>query len=63
MPIYEYHCLKCDQDFEVRQKIDDPVLLTHEGCDGTVERKISASLLQFKGTGFYCNDYQKGRKA
>ncbi len=42
MPIYEYHCLKCRDDFEtlVLRK-DDPV--TCPKCDGRkVERLLSA---------------------
>jgi putative FmdB family regulatory protein len=59
MPIYEYHCDRCDQTFEVIQKFSDDPVLTHESCGGPVERLISTSALQFKGTGWYITDYAK----
>jgi predicted nucleic acid-binding Zn ribbon protein len=35
----------------------------HEGCGGDLERIIFASALQFKGSGFYVNDYGRGGKS
>jgi putative FmdB family regulatory protein len=63
MPLYDYHCDKCDETFEVLQKFSDEPLKTHEGCGGNVERLISAPALQFKGTGWYVTDYAKGGKS
>ena len=60
MPIYEYRCSKCGDVFEVRQKFADAPLTVHEGCGGTVERLISASGFNFKGTGWYVTDYARG---
>jgi len=60
MPLYDYHCSKCDKTFEVRQKFDDPLLTEHEGCGGEVERLIATPALQFKGSGFYITDYKGG---
>jgi putative FmdB family regulatory protein len=60
MPIYEYKCQSCGDVFEIIQKFSDTPLTIHEKCGGTVERLISVSALQFKGTGFYVNDYGKG---
>ena len=34
-------------------------LATHKDCGGPVERLISPSALQFKGSGFYITDYAK----
>ena len=59
MPIYEYKCDKCSAVFEVMQRFSDQPLATHEGCGGAVERLISTSALQFKGSGWYVNDYGK----
>src|SRR5439155_164840 len=42
MPIYEYHCAKCDQTIEVIQKMSDKPLKKHEGCGGTLTKLISA---------------------
>jgi putative FmdB family regulatory protein len=60
MPIYEYRCDRCDQTFEVIQKFSDQPIAVHEGCGGAVERLVSSSALQFKGSGWYVTDY--GRK-
>ena len=59
MPLYEYRCSKCGDVFEVMQKFADAPLTVHEGCGGTVERLISASGFNFKGTGWYVTDYGK----
>jgi len=60
MPLYEYKCGSCGQVFEIIQKFSDTPLTVHETCGGTVERLISTSALQFKGSGWYVNDYGKG---
>ena len=60
MPIYEYLCQSCGKKFEVLQKFSDAPVVTHEGCGGAVEKLISTSALQFKGSGWYVNDYAKG---
>jgi putative FmdB family regulatory protein len=62
MPIYEYKCHNCGKTFEVIQKFSDSALTRHEECGGEVERLISTSALQFKGTGWYVTDYARGSK-
>jgi putative FmdB family regulatory protein len=60
MPLYEYKCANCGKKFEVIQKFSDAPLTVHEECgSGPVERLISVSALQFKGSGWYVNDYAK----
>ena len=59
MPMYEYKCARCGDIFEVIQKFSDKPLHEHPGCGGAVERLISAPTLQFKGSGWYVNDYGK----
>jgi putative FmdB family regulatory protein len=60
MPLYEYKCANCGKKFEVIQKFSDEPLTLHEECgSGPVERLISVSALQFKGSGWYVNDYAK----
>jgi putative FmdB family regulatory protein len=63
MPLYEYKCEKCGDLFEVRQKFSDEPLRIHEKCGGLVDRLISAPALQFKGSGWYVNDYAKATKS
>lgn len=61
MPIYEYLCQSCGKKFETLQKFSDEPLTVHPECGGgPVERLISTSALQFKGSGWYVNDYAKG---
>src|SRR5258708_26082066 len=60
MPLYEYEGDSCGDVCEIIQKFSDAPLAVHETCGGTVERLISTSALQFKGSGWYVNDYGKG---
>jgi putative FmdB family regulatory protein len=62
MPIYEYSCNRCGAKFEVRQKFSDDPVAIHEGCGGAVERLVSAPSFQFKGSGWYVNDYPRNAK-
>ena len=57
MPRYEYKCEGCGEIFELQQKFADEPLTVHDKCGGRVERIISAPALQFKGSGWYVNDY------
>lgn len=60
MPLYEYKCENCGEVFEKIEKFSDTPLSTHEKCGGPVHRLLSAPALQFKGSGWYVNDYAKG---
>ncbi len=66
MPIYEYQCRKCKAHIEVFQKTTDKPPAKCRKCGGRLEKQISASSIQFKGSGFYVNDYaangKKGKK-
>ena len=57
MPLYEYKCAKCGDVFELLQKFSDEPLHEHPGCGGAVEKLLSPAALQFKGSGWYVNDY------
>ena len=67
MPTYQYHCTKCDQEFDVFQSMTDNALTTcpKDLCrmgkwgKGKVKKLISAGAgLIFKGSGFYITDYR-----
>jgi putative FmdB family regulatory protein len=60
MPIYEYRCEKCGKVFEVLQRFSDAPVKVHEECGGEVEKLISHSAFQLKGSGWYQTDYAKG---
>lgn len=62
MPLYEYQCEHCGEHFERIQKFSDRPLTTHDKCGGNVHRLLSVSALQFKGSGWYVNDYAKSSK-
>ncbi len=67
MPTYEYHCAKCDQNFEAFQSMrDEPfqecpkeLCRLPKWAHGKVKRLlgIGAGLI-FKGSGFYSTDYR-----
>jgi putative regulatory protein, FmdB family len=59
MPLYEYECKKCGHRFEKIQKFSDPMLKKCPECGGKIEQMISAPAIQFKGSGWYVNDYAK----
>jgi len=59
VPIYEYQCSKCSEIFEAFQKITDAPLSECKFCSGKVEKIISQSSFQLKGSGWYLTDYAK----
>lgn len=63
MPLYEYQCSKCGEKFEVLQKFSDAPLKRHKGCRGALHKLVSAAGLQFKGSGWYVNDYASKRNS
>jgi putative FmdB family regulatory protein len=67
MPTYEYHCSKCDKNFEVFQSMKDAAFKTcpEAQCQmkpwghGEVKRLLGTGAgLIFKGSGFYITDYR-----
>jgi len=63
LPLYEYECLKCGVRYERIQKFSDAPLTKCEKCGGKLEKLVSAPSIQFKGSGFYINDYAKKTSA
>lgn len=64
MPIYEFECQKCKAHTEVFQKMSDKSPTKCDKCGGRLEKLISASAIQFKGSGWYVTDYAgNGKKA
>ena len=67
MPTYQYHCTKCEHEFEFFQSMTDEPLKVcpKELCaqkrwgKGRVKKLIGAGAgLIFKGSGFYITDYR-----
>jgi putative FmdB family regulatory protein len=59
MPIYEFHCKKCNTRIEVFQKLSDKPPTRCRKCRGRLEKLVSAAALQFKGEGWYVTDYAR----
>ncbi|PYV45033.1 MAG: FmdB family transcriptional regulator [Acidobacteria bacterium] len=59
MPIYEYRCEKCGNEFEVIQKISDSPLEACPSCKGLLTKLISQTAFQLKGSGWYLTDYAR----
>ncbi len=57
MPTYEYQCDRCNRVFEIRQRISEPALTTHDDCGGSVRRLLSPAPFILKGGGWYVTDY------
>lgn len=61
MPIYEYVCETCGNEFEVIQKFSDPELKHHD-CSpkSKVHRKPSLTSFHLQGGGWYASGYSGG---
>jgi len=62
MPIYEYKCTKCNKQFEVNQKIADPLLTECRVCGGKLKKLITSSSFVLKGGGWYVTDYPSAER-
>jgi putative FmdB family regulatory protein len=57
MPTYEYKCTKCEEIFEIFQKMTDIPLKECPVCGGELQKVISGGIgIIFKGSGFYTTD-------
>ncbi len=63
MPIYEYQCTKCGDEFDAIQSFSDRPLRKCKKCGGKLEKLISECNFQLKGTGWYVTDYGKKDKS
>jgi putative FmdB family regulatory protein len=58
LPLYAYRCTKCGYQYEKVQKFNaEPETVCPQCGGGPVERPLTAPALQFKGAGWYINDY------
>jgi putative FmdB family regulatory protein len=60
MPLYEYQCQECTTRFERIERASELKDGICPECGGTAHRLIGSPALQFKGSGWYVNDYGKG---
>ena len=63
MPLYEYQCQQCSTHFERIEKASALRDGRCPECGGDAHRLIGSPALQFKGSGWYVNDYGNGTRA
>ena len=61
MPRYDYRCTACGHQFELRQSFSAATVQECPECGADSNRKFHAPPVIFKGSGWYVNDYGKGR--
>ena len=61
MPRYDYECQACDHVFEIKQSFSSEPVAECPRCGNRSRRLIHAVPIVFKGSGFYVNDYGKGK--
>ena len=63
MPIYEFCCHNCGHEFELLQKISDPLPSECPNCDkADVQKLVSATSFRLKGSGWYETDFKNKPK-
>jgi len=60
MPLYEYRCRQCERLFDRIERASERKDGTCPDCGGAACRLLGTPALQFKGSGWYVNDYGKG---
>jgi putative FmdB family regulatory protein len=60
MPRYDYRCMECGHEFEIKQSFSDEPVALCPLCGVESRRVIHSVPVVFKGSGFYVNDYGKG---
>lgn len=63
MPIYEFSCLDCGDEFERIQSFSDKSLPICPHCHShRVQRRLSPPAIHFKGSGWYITDSKNAAK-
>lgn len=63
MPIYEFMCQACGNEFEKIQSFSDTTVPVCPSCQSTqVQRRMSRPAIHFKGSGWYINDSKSSNK-
>lgn len=57
LPLYAYRCTECGHKFEKIQNFSAEPESVCPKCEGVLERPLTAPRLNFKGAGWYVNDY------
>ena len=56
VPTYQYRCVDCAEELEVKQSFSDAALTTCPSCGGDLRKVFGAAGVVFKGSGFYRTD-------
>ena len=62
MPIYQYRCLNCNRQFELKQSFNDKPIADCPACHGIARRIFSPVPIIFNGPGFYVTDSREERE-
>ena len=62
MPIYQYRCLDCKLQFELKQSFNDKPIADCPACHGIARRIFSPVPIIFNGPGFYVTDSREERE-
>jgi len=65
MPTYQYRCLNCKLQFELKQSFQDKPIADCPSCHGIARRIFCPVPIIFNGPGFYVTDSreEKGKGA
>jgi putative FmdB family regulatory protein len=56
MPTYQYRCLNCSQQFDLKQSFNDKPVADCPSCHGVARRVFCPVPIIFNGPGFYVTD-------
>jgi len=62
MPTYQYQCLNCKLQFELKQSFKDGPIATCPACHSSARRLFLPVPILFKGPGFYVTDSRTERE-
>ena len=57
MPLYEYRCERCSNEFEVLVRRSDTAICCPACASTEASKKVSRSSFHLKGTGWYASEY------
>ena len=63
MPLYDYKCSSCGNQYERREGFDAPARQPCPNCGQEAKRVLHPPPIVFKGSGFYITDSRKGGQA
>jgi putative FmdB family regulatory protein len=63
VPLYDYKCTSCGNQYETREGFDAPSRQPCPKCGAEAKRLLHPPPIVFKGSGFYITDSRKGSQA